>query len=235
MDLHQGQLCKIKRKSDGEVMGIYAKLRSEDGKQAYYKLRRAGDDPSASAKTDILACADVDVSSGKAEMEARPYVVIGAVPSGMYARFVVLNPEIDAEAEVDRASVYTDIALARAEAEHKAERLERKLERYNETKTELEKYRAELREMNQIEDAVKAGQALTFSYAYGVHTPGGVEYCWRIPSRLEGTILVGMRVVGNTKHGEQEFTVTRVEHSNRLFSHQLVVAAAEEESKVKNE
>ena len=230
-DLHQGQLCKLSRKSDGIDMGVYAKIRNDDGKQVYVKIfddNKIIDDQTYRSEESLIPCDRVDSGSGKSDMAERPYVVSLIVPASVYQRVVVLNSNIDIDNEIKKSSVHIDIVNAKRDLSMKMVSIQRRMEAYNGLLEEIEEYKRSMSELELIESSVDSTSNPVFTYVYGKHDENGAEYCWRVPFHMKDKILVGMKLIGNTSYGHQPFTVTRIERSNRLFPHKTVVSICDE-------
>lgn len=231
-DLHQGQLCKLSRKSDDFDMGVYAKIRNDEGRQVYVKIfgdNEIIDDQTCKQAESLIPCDKVDTGSNKGDMAERPYTVSLIIPASAYQRIVVLNSKIDIDSEIRKSSVYIDIDNARRDILSTMKYIESRMESYNVLREELDDCKRRMNELDLIDRSVDSIPSPMFTYVYGKHSENGIEYCWRVPFHLENKILVGMKLIGNTtSRGKQPFTVTRIEHSNRLLKHQTVVSICDE-------
>lgn len=222
MDMHQGQMCKLKRREDGADLGLYMRLRSSDGKQCYYRV--AGGVGEGQVYGDqTINLSDVDVTNNnKPDMAARPYVVTLIIPTETQVKALIINPSMDVAEAVTKESILSDIRREKKRIEVALKGFVKQMEAYKALEEQMDTLRLDAEELDDIVSQVERGEPVRFTYAYGVHPMSQKEFCWRVPSRMTDRVAVGLVAVGDTVFGPKEFTITRIETMERLLPHSLL-------------
>lgn len=227
MDMHQGQMCKLKRREDSADIGLYIRLRSSDGQQRYYRV--AGGVGEGQAYGDqMINFSDVDsTNNNKPEMASRPYVVTCIVPTEIQVKALMVNPSMDVAAEVSRGAILFDIQREKKTIDNQIESLSKQMEAYRALEDQMGTLRFAAEELNNIMESVERGEKVNITYAYGVHPTSPKEFCWRVPSHMVDQVRAGLTAVGDTAFGPKEFTITRIETMERLLPHRLLLSVDE--------
>lgn len=228
MDMHQGQMCKLRRRMDGADIGLYIRLRSSDGAQRYYRIA-GGAGVNQEMGDQMIAFSDVDATNNNrpGNME-RPYVVTCIVPSEIQAKVLMVNPNVDVEAEVANSAVCFDISRERKTIEKQMANIERQMQGYRALQEQMESMKDAMSDLDNVEAMLEDGQPVRFTYVFGRHPTSDKEFCWRLPTSFIGRVALGMRAVGDTAYGPKAFTVTRIEVMERLLPHRLLLSVEED-------
>ena len=224
MEMHQGQMCKLKRRSDGASIGLYLRLRATDGNQRYYRVPGGvmGDEE---MDDQMIAFSDVDQSYGvKIEMRERPYVISCIVPTELQVKALLVNPNIDIGADVAKAAILSDIKREIDANSREIGHVKNQMRQYEALQAQADTLEAMQDELQKIIDDVNAGKSVSFTYVYGVHPSSPKEFCWRVPADLVDRVRVGLEAVGDTQFGPKEFTITRIERMERLLPHRRMLS-----------
>lgn len=227
MDMHQGQMCKLTRREDGADIGLYIRLRSSDGAQRYYRV--AGGVGEGQVMGDqMIAYGDVDTSCGmKMDLRDKPYVISCVVPTEIQAKILLVNPTMDVEAEVSREAILFDIQRELKTINTEKAKLDRQLEQYRVLREHADTLNEGVNELTSFMDAIKRGEVVKITYAYGVHPNSPNEFCWRVPEKFKELVEPGLRAIGDTTFGPKEFTITRIEQMERVLPHRLMLSVTE--------
>ena len=239
MDMHQGQMCKIRRRSDGVDMGFYQKLRASDGKQRYYRVRVM--EPSTAFIVPLddnvvktLESGEVDhkLDYSNTEYAGRPYEVSCILPAEVQARILLASSSpMEIENEIHNSVFAADLEQACRSVSRMRTNLQTRMRAYQEMVNQFNRYTEDLAELEERKKNLEDGEMISpVLYAYGKHTRDNREFCWRVPKKLENCIAVGDVAIGDTANGAAEFTVTRLERKNRLLPHKLVISVGAEEN-----
>lgn len=226
--MNQGQICKLKRRIDGEELGWFQRLRMDNGSIKFCKLNQSVNNP----QTETFDTYDdglVD-SSGTNKYAGRPLEAFCIVPASAQVMCTVFAADDDIDQRIARQVSIETMQRQLANLNAEFERAHATFRTVSQQASDAEHRRESLlRSVRDLEGRIRDardGREVLFSYAYGRHTDNGREFCWRIPDDMVESITPGASIIVETDRGHQTVTVTRVERLNEFIPHKLVVGLA---------
>ena len=222
----QGQVCKIesnteqaakliKRAMKGSSSGWFMKLRNEDGAVNFYLVdgRRECE--------MIITASQVDDSMRNLSPD-KEYRVVFVLPIDHQVAATRISPSVETDAICENNKRHIDI-------------IKNKIKNINDRNAEIRKecYRnedtlirlsEELERASWVSEHIKFGIYPEYHYAFGIHPNDAkkTEYCWGIPECLANKVVVGQKVVVETKYGESAAVITKISKTPFFTDHLMV-------------